>query len=93
MCSLWRMPRRRSPPPSPTDGTHAARQTQVEPARSEPRMPHERDESADSQHDASTPDAAAEQGARDAQRGMPDTDRGPVVDRLYNDRVRQPKSS
>lgn len=54
-----------------------------------PRMPHERDESADSQ-------AASEPSARrvgkiahdDVERGLVDTDKGPVLDQTYDD-VRQ----
>lgn len=50
----------------------------------EPRLPHERDESSDSQTE---PPAevreVGRQAAQDLQRGLVDTDRGPVLDRLY----------
>ena len=54
-----------------------------------PRMPHERDESSDSQ-------AAGEESARrvgqaaheDIERGVVDTDKGPVLDQVY-DKVRE----
>lgn len=54
-----------------------------------PRMPHERDESADSQG-ASDPSARSigEQAREDIERGLVDTDKGPVLDETY-DRVRE----
>jgi hypothetical protein len=54
-----------------------------------PRAPHERDESADSQA-ASDPSArSVGQAAReDVERGVVDTDKGPVMDETY-DRVRE----
>lgn len=53
-----------------------------------PRLPHERDESADSQ--TSNPQPVIEQARQDVERGLVDTDRGPVLDQLYHDRVRDP---
>jgi hypothetical protein len=54
-----------------------------------PRMPHERDESADSQS-ANEPSArAVGQAAHDdLQRGLVDTDKGPALDKAY-DKVRE----
>lgn len=54
-----------------------------------PRMPHERDESADSQG-ASEPSARrmGQAGHDDIERGLVDTDRGPVLDQAY-DKVRE----
>lgn len=49
--------------------------------QSSPRLPHERDESADSQNSA--PRAEIEQASRDLKRGLQDTDRGPVTDSTY----------
>jgi hypothetical protein len=46
-----------------------------------PRLPHERDESADSQD--SPPRADMQQAARDIKGGLVDTDRGPVADSTY----------
>jgi hypothetical protein len=53
-----------------------------------PRLPHERDESADSQRN-SEPSAPrmAEAAREDVERGRVDTDKGPVLDQVY-DRVR-----
>jgi hypothetical protein len=50
----------------------------------EPRLPHERDESSDNPATPINPDALAlgRQAARDLERGLVDTDRGPVVERL-----------
>lgn len=55
---------------------------------SSPRLPHERDESADSQR--SEPRADMKQAHADVERGLVDTDRGPVMDELYEHRVRTP---
>jgi hypothetical protein len=45
------------------------------------RLPHERDESADSQN--SPPRAEIAQASRDLKRGLQDTDRGPEADSTY----------
>jgi hypothetical protein len=49
----------------------------------EPRLPHERDQSSDPQAPVNE-DAreVGEQAARDVERGLVDTDRGPVLDKL-----------
>ncbi len=52
-----------------------------------PRLPHERDESADSQ--SSEPRAVIEQAARDVDKGLVDTDRGPLTDQVYESSVRE----
>ena len=51
-----------------------------------PRLPHERDESSDSQD--GKPNALMKQAHLDLERGLVDTDRGPVMDKLYEDKVR-----
>ena len=55
-----------------------------------PRMPHERDESSDSQQnqDGSAPEVG-KRALNDIERGAVDTDRGPVTDRVYNDKVKR----
>lgn len=70
----------------PVQGQNA---TQDKPA---PRMPHEHDESADSQV-ASEPTAhhMAELGREDVERGVVDTDKGPVIDESY-EKYRDDKS-
>jgi hypothetical protein len=63
--------------------------------RSAPRTPNERDASADSQSsDQGGNQAQNQAAARDAASGRPDTDKGPEMDRVYNDEVRDgtPKS-
>jgi hypothetical protein len=53
-------------------------------------LPHERDQSADSQVDkAPADDGRARQAHDDVERGVVDTDRGPVIDQTY-ERVRRP---
>jgi len=55
-----------------------------------PRLPHERDQSSDSQQ---TPDGkppeVGKRGHDDVERGVVDTDRGPVTDKLYNEKVKR----
>lgn len=51
-----------------------------------PKLPHERDESSESQ--ASTPRRVIRQAHEDLKRGLVDTDRGPVVDEVYEHHVR-----
>lgn len=50
--------------------------------KSSPRLPHEHDESADSQ--TSEPRPEMKQAHADLERGLVDTDRSPVTDELYN---------
>jgi hypothetical protein len=71
------------------------RQGKTMPAQDEiqqpvPRQPHERDETADQQGkggEASAP-RMAEQGRRDLERGLVDTDKGPALHEAY-DKVRE----
>jgi hypothetical protein len=70
-------PRRRSTaPPAVTTPSRSNRR--------EPRLPHERDESSTDAQAPVNPDAQAvgEQAARDIERGLVDTDRGPVLEQL-----------
>jgi len=57
---------------------------------SAPRLPHEHDQSTDSQ---ATPDGKppeiGKRGHDDIERGVVDTDRGPVVDKVYNEKVKR----
>jgi hypothetical protein len=55
-----------------------------------PRLPHERDESSDSQRnqDGGAPDIG-KRALDDVERGVVDTDRGPVTDRVYHDKVKR----
>jgi hypothetical protein len=79
-------PTRNAPPPSPPS-THESRGTQ-----NEPRLPHERDESADSQtgDDPNAPGReVGDQAFKDLRAGRVDTDRGPVMDRLYRRNLRR----
>ncbi len=57
---------------------------------SAPRLPHERDQSSESQDTPdSGPTGVGKQGAQDVERGLVDTDRGPVTDHVYNDKVKR----
>ncbi|HET9208560.1 MAG TPA: hypothetical protein VFO28_20130 [Burkholderiaceae bacterium] len=74
---------RSSPKPAPRrvrnvehDAVHVARDRERE-----PRLPHDRDESADSQQQA-VPDARGRKAHDDVKAGRVDTDRGPVLEEL-----------
>lgn len=55
--------------------------------KSSPRLPHEHDESADSQH-TEEPSPEMKQAHADLERGLVDTDRSPVIDEVYHRTVR-----
>ena len=56
---------------------------------SSPRLPHERDESSDSQENRNGSAAAiGKQAHDDVERGVVDTSRGAETDRVYNDKVK-----
>lgn len=70
-------------PAAPPHGeTHADKGMEGE----TPRMPHERDESADSQHSQTR--EVMKQAHQDVSRGMPDTDKGPPMDDAYQKQVK-----
>jgi hypothetical protein len=71
----------------PTPGRSSHTTPEVK-GRLAPRLPHERDESSDSQ--TSAPRPVIEQARQDVRRGLVDTDRGPVLDEVYEQRVRTP---
>ncbi|MDM0065884.1 hypothetical protein [Variovorax sp. J31P207] len=64
--------------------------TQVEQeGESAPRLPHEHDQSSDSQKSADgSPPRVGRQAHEDLERGLVDTDKGPVTDRVYNDKLK-----
>jgi hypothetical protein len=67
----------------------STRAIQGDPPDRSPRLPHERDESADSQAEGDPSARSVGQAAReDIERGVVDTDKGPVLDEVY-DRVRE----
>ncbi len=84
-----RAPRRDTAPPEPAGHPHgktAAAQGELqEPV---PRMPHERDESADEQAPQRPPDLVGRLAHEDARRGRPDTSRASQSDETYH-RLRQ----
>ena len=83
-----RMPSRRRDPAAP-QGRGETIPEQGETQERVPRMPHERDESADSQAagEATAP-SVGQRGHDDIERGVVDSDKGPVLDAVY-DRVRE----
>jgi len=84
-----RMPsrRRRAPGGQPRQSNTVPVQGETQQAT--PRMPHERDESADSQAAGEPSQRRVGQAAHDdLERGLVDTDKGPALDRAY-DKVRE----
>jgi hypothetical protein len=80
-------PPHRNPPPPTPPSTQPSRSTD-----NEPRLPHERDESSDSQDQDGANDPGrevGEQAFKDLREGRVDTDRGPVMDRLYRRNLRR----
>jgi hypothetical protein len=81
-------PKEQPPPakaadPIPHESGHTTPSTVgAEPA---PRLPHEHDESSDSQ--TSQPREVIKQAHDDLANGLVDTDRGPVLEQLYEERV------
>jgi hypothetical protein len=73
------------PPHKPPAGGRTVQRRDEQP---EPRLPHEHDESADDQ--AAPPAAVGRQAKRDLDKGLRDTDRGPVLDRSYKQQKEPP---
>jgi hypothetical protein len=56
--------------------------------RTGPELPHERDESADREHEVAPRNRElGHQAHEDVERGLVDTDRGPVIDHVYRRKV------
>ena len=54
-----------------------------------PRLPHEHDQSSDSQQNVDGETTrVGRQAHDDVERGLVDTDKGPVTDRVYNDKLK-----
>ena len=57
---------------------------------SKPRLPHEHDESSDSQQtQGGEPTEVGKRAHEDVERGLVDTDRGPLADRVYREKVKR----
>ncbi|OUM02571.1 hypothetical protein [Variovorax sp. JS1663] len=56
---------------------------------SAPRLPHERDQSSDSQQNQGGSAELGRKGMEDVERGVVDTDRGPEADRVYNEKLKR----
>lgn len=85
--------KKKTPPNDPSDPVKDAGggKTKVEQGgESAPRLPHERDQSSDSQQTQDGhPPEVGRQAHEDVERGVVDTDRGPVANRVYNDKVKR----
>ena len=69
-----------------------SRSTRPRGAAQPPRLPHERDESADSQElQEADQRELMQQASDDIEDGLEDTDRGPVLDRVYRENLKQPR--
>ncbi len=73
----------------PAPGETRVTRTEERGEKTEPKLPHERDQSASAQVDG-TPvdDERARKSQQDVERGVVDTDKGPVIDQTY-DRVKK----
>ncbi|MEJ8857955.1 hypothetical protein WKW79_25525 [Variovorax robiniae] len=76
---------------NPSKTTRERGHTKVEQdGESVPKLPHELDQSSDSQQNVDgTAPKVGRQALEDIERGRVDTDRGPVTDRLYNEKVKR----
>lgn len=75
--------------PLPAPGQQPERTTATRGGEREPRLPHERDQSSDQQGAAAEqPTEIGRHAARDQRRGLPDTDRGPVIERINAEHFR-----
>lgn len=72
----------------PTPPSRRQKTTTRRAEASEPRLPHEHDESADSQH-TGEPRRVMRQAAADLAAGRVDTDRGPVMEQTYRRQKRR----
>jgi len=77
-----------SQPERKKDQAHNQTQSQQQ-GESLPRLPHERDESTNSQEATDGPPEVGKRGHDDVERGLVDTDRGPVLDKVYNKDVKR----
>lgn len=82
-------------PAHPADQTHPVNEEDRDKTRIEqegeakPRLPHEADTSSDSQrHPGGGAPEVGRQAHEDLQRGLVDTDRGPVADKVYNEKLK-----
>lgn len=71
-----------------TDGDDGETQAEQD-GSSAPKLPHERDQSSDSQRNQDGPTKVGKDAFNDVERGAVDTDRGPVTDRVYNEKVKR----
>jgi hypothetical protein len=79
-----------APATGATQGENDGKTKVEQGGESAPRLPHERDQSSDSQQtqDGGPPEVGRK-AHDDVERGVVDTDRGPVADRVYNDKVKR----
>lgn len=74
--------------------TRRERSTQGDASGPQPRLPAERDESADSQaRGEASAETVGEQGFKDLEHGLEDTSLGPVTDRTYHELGAAPSAS
>ena len=80
-------------PPAPQAARHGKTAAPAD-AQARPRLPHEHDEASDSQASASAQQRDVGRKAyANATDGSTDTDRGPVLDEIYNDKVAPDRSA
>ncbi|MGJ7511593.1 hypothetical protein [Variovorax sp. GT1P44] len=86
------MASRKTPAPGKNDpmkDTEGGKTKVEQGGESAPRLPHERDQSSDSQQtQGGAATRVGKQAFNDVERGVVDTDRGPEADRVYNEKVK-----
>lgn len=73
----------KTPPPAASPAAESDRTTPVKDGERAPRLPHEHDESGDSQAASQDHHDVGQQALDDVRAGQVDTDRGPVADSAY----------
>jgi hypothetical protein len=74
--------------PDPVKDAESGKTKVQQEGESVPKLPHERDQSSDSQETADgKPTRVGQQGHDDVERGLVDTSLSPVTDKVYNDKV------
>ncbi|MBC7394507.1 hypothetical protein RCH10_000620 [Variovorax sp. GrIS 2.14] len=74
--------------PGPVDDAESGKTKVQQDGDSAPKLPHERDQSSDSQETADgEPTRVGKQGHADLERGLVDTGTSPVTDKVYNEKV------
>ncbi len=74
--------------PDTANGPESGKTKPQQGGKPTPKLPHERDQSSDSQEAADgEPPSVGKQGHADLERGLVDTSTSPVTDKVYNEKI------